>query len=77
MKVLAMKNSKIKVSVNPVPILGLMTIVFVILKALGHIDWSWWLVFAPMWAPTAVVILLAVAGFGITFLIYFFGGKSR
>lgn len=25
----------------------LLTIVFVVLKCCGHIDWSWWLVFLP------------------------------
>lgn len=32
-----------------------LTIVFVLLKAFDKIDWSWWLVFAPMWGPIALV----------------------
>jgi hypothetical protein len=31
--------------------LGLLTIVLVILKATGYIDWSWWLVFVPVMIP--------------------------
>jgi hypothetical protein len=27
---------------------GLLTIVLVVLKATGYIDWSWWLVFSPI-----------------------------
>lgn len=31
--------------------LWLLTLLFVGLKLTGHIDWSWWLVLAPVWAP--------------------------
>ena len=42
----------------------LLTIVFIVLKLTGHIDWSWWLVLAPAWAPFSLeVILLIIAGF--------------
>jgi len=35
---------------------GLLTIVFVVAKLWDKIDWSWWLVFAPMWIPVGVVL---------------------
>lgn len=40
---------------------GLLTIVFITLKLIGQIDWSWWWVLSPIWIPLAVcaVILLA------------------
>ncbi len=39
-----------------------MTIVFVILKALGYIGWSWWLVFAPsIFVVTMAIIVLVGA----------------
>ena len=38
---------------------GLLTIVFVILKLLEKIDWSWWWILSPIWIP--VVLLLAVS----------------
>ncbi len=28
---------------------GLLTIVFVVLKLLGRIHWSWWWVLSPIW----------------------------
>lgn len=34
-------------------------VAFVVLKLCGVIDWSWWWVTAPFWAPLAVVTLLA------------------
>lgn len=52
-----------KISIGgPCPIL--LTLLFVYLKATGSIDWSWWIVFCPLWIPYALL-------FGITFFIYF------
>ena len=44
-------------------ICGATFIVFLVLKLLGHIDWSWWWVTAPLWIPAAIVgaIVLIVA----------------
>jgi hypothetical protein len=42
---------------------GVLTIVFITLKLLGYISWSWWWVLSPLWiAPIlfAVVVLLVV-----------------
>lgn len=41
-------------------ILGLLGIVFVVLKLLGKISWSWWWVLAPFWAPVALVLGILV-----------------
>lgn len=35
-----------------------LTLVFVTLKLTNHIDWSWWWVLAPLWAPYAVLLAL-------------------
>ena len=40
--------------------LGTLTLIFVVFKLLGYIDWSWWLVFLPV---------LIGLGIGILFLI--------
>ena len=37
---------------------GVLTIVFIVLKLLGKLDWSWWWVLSPLWI--SVVILLAI-----------------
>lgn len=41
-------------------ILEVVTIVFVILKLTGVVDWSWWIVFSPILVPITIglVILL-------------------
>lgn len=47
--------------------LGLLTIVFVVLKLIGQIDWSWWWVFSPLWIPAAIgLFILLLFLFGIS-----------
>jgi len=36
--------------------LELLTIVFVVLKSTGHIDWSWGVVFIPMYISLAIYV---------------------
>ena len=51
---------------------GLLTIVFIVLKLTGHINWSWVWVLAPLWGGIALVILMVLILFPIIFL-----GKKR
>ena len=51
---------------------GLLTIVFIVLKLTGHINWSWIWVLAPLWGGIALVILMVLILFPIIFL-----GKKR
>ena len=37
---------------------GALTIVFITLKLTHYIDWSWWLVLAPIWIATALVLMI-------------------
>ena len=41
---------------------GLLTIVFIVLKILGKITWSWLWVLSPLWIPTiiAIVVLMII-----------------
>lgn len=39
---------------------GLLTIVFIVLKLLGEITWSWWWVLSPIWISFAIVIVIVV-----------------
>lgn len=34
-----------------------LAVVFVVLKLIGVIDWSWWWVLAPVWIPVIIVII--------------------
>lgn len=35
---------------------GLLTILFIGLKLIGYIAWSWWWVLSPLWIPAAVAL---------------------
>lgn len=35
-------------------------IVFIVLKLVGIISWSWWWVLAPFWIPLAIVVVCLV-----------------
>lgn len=39
---------------------GLLTIVFIVLKLLGKIGWSWLWVLSPIWIPVALVVLIMI-----------------
>ena len=45
-------NLKIDINLGRIPIL--LTVVFVVLKLVEVIKWSWWWVFAPLWI-TAII----------------------
>ena len=39
---------------------GLLTIVFIVLKLLGKIDWSWVWVLSPLWISALLVALIII-----------------
>jgi len=49
-------------------VLGMLGIVFVTLKLLGKISWSWWLVTLPFWGGLALIILSLLIGVIIAFI---------
>lgn len=53
-----MDEKKIEVSNSNIGFLGLLTIVLVILKAFGKISIGWLWVFAPIWIPIGLLILV-------------------
>lgn len=38
----------------------LLTLVFIVLKLLGKINWSWWWVLSPMWLSLGAAIIIAI-----------------
>lgn len=46
-------------------ILGMLLVIFVVLKVLHIITWSWWLVLSPLWIAIALLALI----FLITFIV--------
>ncbi|WWQ13127.1 hypothetical protein MM5_104 [Morganella phage vB_Mm5] len=54
-----MNNEQVTVNKSGgVGLLGLVFIVFLVLKLTGYIAWSWWWVTAPLWMPLAIVIAI-------------------
>lgn len=45
---------------NGITFFGLLTIVFIALKLIGVITWSWLWVLSPLWLPVVLVILFLV-----------------
>jgi hypothetical protein len=39
---------------------GLLTIVFIVLKLIGKISWSWWWVLSPIWIGFLLAMLIVV-----------------
>jgi len=39
---------------------GMLQVAFIVLKLTGHIDWSWWWVFAPTWGSLALCAIIAL-----------------
>ena len=46
---------------------GLLTIVFIVLKLIGKIDWSWWWVLSPIWISISLVLIFLIVAVGIAF----------
>jgi hypothetical protein len=47
-----------KSSSLPGGISGCLLCIFVTLKLLGKIDWSWWWVCSPIWIPLLIVVFI-------------------
>lgn len=37
---------------------SVLTLIFITLKLVGTITWSWWWVLSPMWVPLAIVAVI-------------------
>lgn len=44
---------------------GLLAIVFITLKLLGKIDWSWWWVLSPLWGSVLLGVVILVVVFAV------------
>jgi len=40
--------------------LGLLQVVFIVLKVTGLITWSWWMVFIPLWIELSIILLVLI-----------------
>ena len=54
-----MNNNSVGSS-SSIGFVGVLTIVFIILKLLGKIAWSWWWVLSPIWISAILVIIYLI-----------------
>ena len=54
------RNSDVKVTYQGIGFTGILTIVFIVLKLLGKISWSWVWVLTPLWISFAFGLLMFV-----------------
>ena len=52
-------------------------VVFVILKLVGVIAWSWWWVLSPIWISAGLVLLWVLLEVVIMYLTIYIDGKER
>lgn len=40
--------------------LDALTLIFITLKLIGEITWSWWWVLSPLWLPLVIVVAVGI-----------------
>ena len=62
-----MSDDNVKYGSGGIGFLGLLTILFIALKLIGVITWSWWWILSPLWIPCAAGIAIVI----LILLLYF------
>ncbi len=62
--------SENKTASNGVGFFGLLTLVFIVLKLIGVINWAWWVVLAPAWGSFALFLVIVLIGATIAWYRY-------
>jgi hypothetical protein len=56
-----MENRTDKITIGYTSLLTVIVfLAFFLAKIYNKIDWSWWLVFSPLWIPVALVIIALI-----------------
>ena len=71
-----MSNSSSSASSGGIGFTGLLTIVFIILKLIGKIDWPWIWVLSPLWISFALVTGIMILVGGVMFAIFLWSRRS-
>lgn len=57
-----MSNNSSGVKSGGIGFTGLLAIVFIVLKLIGVVNWSWWWVLSPIWISTALALVFIAIG---------------
>lgn len=49
-----------KIDITGSGFLVLLTIVFIVLKLIKYIDWTWWWVLSPVLIPLAIIVIVLI-----------------
>lgn len=52
-----MKNKSSSASGGGMGLLGVLQVIFIVLKCIGVIAWSWWAVLIPLWISMGLAVL--------------------
>ena len=53
-------NKQIRYGCGDIGFTGIITIIFIVLKLLNVVEWSWWLVFSPIWISFGIYIVISL-----------------
>lgn len=62
---------------NSISFFGVMFLIFMTLKLLGIITWSWWWVTAPLWGGLALAVLILVVVFSVLGIIRWLANDQK
>ena len=65
------KNTK--TTTTGISLLGVLQIIFIVLKLCGLIDWSWWKVFIPMWIDLGIIAVFLLLYLIVLIIAYIYG----
>lgn len=51
-----------KSSSNGMGLLSTLQIIFIVLKCIGTITWSWWAVLIPLWISLGIYVVATIVG---------------
>lgn len=68
------KNAK--TTTTSISLLGVLQIIFIVLKLCGLIDWSWWKVFIPMWIDLGIIAVFLLLYLIVLVIAYIYGKHS-
>lgn len=65
------EGTKVVIGGSGISLTTALTIVFVVLRLIGIIEWSWWWVLAPLWISAGLSVAAIIIIVGIFLIVYF------
>ena len=64
-----MSNTGTSVTMGGTSFCNLLFLTFLVLKLTNVINWSWWWITAPLWAPIAIIFVVVIVGLIIAIIL--------